>query len=47
MSPYSITPLTRLICMQFVMTQVFAAINHRLTEEYTNIDLPTSEAKER
>jgi vacuolar protein sorting-associated protein 54 len=33
--------------VQFVMTQVFAAINHRLSEEYTNIDLPTPEAKER
>lgn len=29
------------------MTQVFAAINHRLSEEYTKIDLPTLEAKER
>ncbi|KAH9980866.1 Vps54-like protein-domain-containing protein [Lactifluus volemus] len=33
--------------VEFVMTQVFAAINHRLSEEYTNIDLPTPEAKER
>lgn len=29
------------------MTQVFAAINHRLSEEYANIDLPSIEAKER
>ncbi|KAH8984052.1 Vps54-like protein-domain-containing protein [Lactarius akahatsu] len=33
--------------VEFVMTQVFAAINHRLSEEYTKIDLPTLEAKER
>ena len=32
---------------QYVMTQVFAAINHRLSEEYANIDLPSLEAKER
>ena len=29
------------------MTQVFAAINHRLSEEYAAIDLPSQEAKER
>lgn len=29
------------------MTQVFAAINHRLSEEYTKIDLPSQEAKDR
>jgi vacuolar protein sorting-associated protein 54 len=29
------------------MTQVFAAINHRLSEEYTTIELPNQEAKER
>ncbi|KAI0253534.1 Vps54-like protein-domain-containing protein [Lactifluus subvellereus] len=33
--------------VEFVMTQVFASINHRLSEEYTKIDLPTLEAKER
>lgn len=33
--------------LQFVMTQVFAAINHRLSEEYSRIELPTLEAKER
>lgn len=32
---------------QYVMTQVFAAINHRLSEEYAGIDLPSLEAKER
>lgn len=29
------------------MTQVFAAINHRLSEEYAAIDLPSQESKER
>ena len=29
------------------MTQVFAAINHRLSEEYGAIDLPDQEAKGR
>lgn len=29
------------------MTQVFAAINHRLSEEYAAIELPSMEAKER
>ena len=32
---------------QDVMTQVFAAINHRLSEEYGKIELPTPEAKTR
>ena len=32
---------------QYVMTQVFAAINHRLSEEYTKIELPSLDAKER
>jgi len=32
---------------QYVMSQVFAAINHRLSEEYTKIELPSVEAKER
>jgi len=38
-----------LFCMrfQYVMTQVFAAINHRLSEEYGAIYLPDQEAKER
>ncbi|KAF8319383.1 Vps54-domain-containing protein [Clavulina sp. PMI_390] len=31
----------------FVMFQVFAAINHRLSEEYVKIDLPSQEAKDR
>ncbi|KAI9445991.1 Vps54-like protein-domain-containing protein [Lactarius indigo] len=35
------------VVVEFVMTQVFAAINHRLSEEYAKIDLPTLEAKER
>ena len=38
--------LTHLVS-QFVMTQVFAAINHRLSEEYATIELPSMEAKER
>jgi vacuolar protein sorting-associated protein 54 len=29
------------------MTQVFAAINHRLTEEYDKIELPKQGAKDR
>jgi vacuolar protein sorting-associated protein 54 len=29
------------------MSEVFATINHRLSEEYTKIELPTSDAKER
>ena len=29
------------------MSEVFATINHRLSEEYIKIDLPTSDAKER
>ncbi|KAI0780435.1 Vps54-domain-containing protein [Trametes elegans] len=33
--------------VEFVMTQVFAAINHRLSEEYSKIELPSLEAKER
>ncbi|KAH9848897.1 Vps54-like protein-domain-containing protein [Lenzites betulinus] len=33
--------------VEFVMTQVFAAINHRLSEEYAKIELPSMEAKER
>ncbi|KAI0362663.1 Vps54-domain-containing protein [Trametes cingulata] len=33
--------------VEFVMTQVFAAINHRLSEEYAKIELPSLEAKER
>ncbi|KAI0748630.1 Vps54-like protein-domain-containing protein [Daedaleopsis nitida] len=33
--------------VEYVMTQVFAAINHRLSEEYTRIELPSLEAKER
>ncbi|KAF9014055.1 Vps54-like protein-domain-containing protein [Cyathus striatus] len=33
--------------VEYVMTQVFAAINHRLSEEYTKIELPNQEAKTR
>ncbi|KAI1791647.1 Vps54-domain-containing protein [Ganoderma leucocontextum] len=33
--------------VEYVMTQVFAAINHRLSEEYTTIELPSLDAKER
>jgi vacuolar protein sorting-associated protein 54 len=39
-------PLTDSI-VQYVMSEVFATINHRLSEEYTRIELPTSDAKER
>ncbi|EJD05695.1 Vps54-domain-containing protein [Fomitiporia mediterranea MF3/22] len=33
--------------LEYIMSQVFAAINHRLSEEYNKIDLPGLEAKER
>ncbi|CAA7271484.1 unnamed protein product [Cyclocybe aegerita] len=33
--------------VEYVMTQVFAAINHRLSEEYNAIELPHQEAKNR
>ncbi|KAF8809089.1 Vps54-domain-containing protein [Phlegmacium glaucopus] len=33
--------------VEYVMSQVFAAINHRLSEEYGAIDLPDQEAKAR
>ncbi|KIL00921.1 hypothetical protein PAXRUDRAFT_29438 [Paxillus rubicundulus Ve08.2h10] len=33
--------------VEYVMSQVFAAINHRLCEEYTKIDLQSHEAKDR
>jgi vacuolar protein sorting-associated protein 54 len=33
--------------VQYVMSEVFAAINHRLSEEYTKIEFPTLDAKER
>jgi len=33
--------------VEYVMTQVFAAINHRLSEEYATIELPNQEAKGR
>ncbi|KAG9102897.1 hypothetical protein FRC06_000857 [Ceratobasidium sp. 370] len=32
---------------EFIMSQVFAAINHRLSEEYTKINLPSQVAKDR
>ncbi|KAI0034492.1 Vps54-like protein-domain-containing protein, partial [Vararia minispora EC-137] len=32
--------------VEYVMSQVFAAINHRLSEEFTKIELPSHEAKE-
>lgn len=35
------------VVVEFVMSQVFAAINHRLSEEYTRIELPSREAKEK
>ncbi|KAI0039918.1 Vps54-domain-containing protein [Auriscalpium vulgare] len=33
--------------VEYVMSQVFAAINHRLSEEYMKIELPSLEAKTR
>ncbi|KAF8643808.1 hypothetical protein AX16_008826 [Volvariella volvacea WC 439] len=33
--------------VEYVMTQVFAAINHRLSEEYGKIELPNQAAKDR
>ncbi|KAG1903777.1 Vps54-like protein-domain-containing protein [Suillus fuscotomentosus] len=33
--------------VEYVMSQVFAAINHRLSEEYSKIDLQNQEAKDR
>ncbi|KAI0341623.1 Vps54-domain-containing protein [Trametopsis cervina] len=33
--------------VEFVMSQVFAAINHRLSEEFAALELPSIEAKER
>jgi len=42
LSRYLSTPI-----VEYVMTQVFAAINHRLSEEYAIIELPNQEAKDR
>jgi vacuolar protein sorting-associated protein 54 len=42
--------LTRYLAVptvEYVMTQVLAAINHRLSEEYGKIDIPNQEAKAR
>ncbi|KAH8117189.1 Vps54-domain-containing protein [Phellopilus nigrolimitatus] len=33
--------------LEYIMSQVFAAINHRLSEEYGKIELPSQEAKDR
>jgi len=33
--------------LQFVMTEVFAGINHRLSEVYGNIELPNQDSKAR
>lgn len=33
--------------VEYVMSQVFAAINHRISEEYSKIDLQSQEAKDR
>ncbi|THH06493.1 hypothetical protein EW145_g4050 [Phellinidium pouzarii] len=33
--------------LEFIMTQVFASINHRLSEEYGKIELPSEDAKDR
>lgn len=35
------------VVFKYVMSQVFAAINHRLSEEYSEIELPTPESKQR
>jgi vacuolar protein sorting-associated protein 54 len=35
------------VVVEYVMSQVFAAINHRLSEEFAKIELPSREAKER
>lgn len=45
--PCSSTLIKFRLRMQFIMSQVFAAINHRLSEEYAKIDLPSQEAKDR
>ncbi|KII89130.1 hypothetical protein PLICRDRAFT_40765 [Plicaturopsis crispa FD-325 SS-3] len=42
LSRYLSTPV-----VEYVMTQVFAAINHRLSEEYAGVELPSQEAKDR
>ena len=39
-------PLTDPI-VQYVISEVFATINHRFSEEYSKIELPNSDAKER
>jgi len=36
-----------LVLLQFVMTEVFAGINHRLSEVYGNIELPNQDSKAR
>ncbi|KAK7054653.1 hypothetical protein VNI00_003116 [Paramarasmius palmivorus] len=44
----SLTPLFLFFLIeQDVMSQVFAAINHRLSEEYSQVELPHAEAKMR
>jgi len=35
------------VLLQFVMTEVFAGINHRLSEVYGNIELPNQDSKAR
>ncbi|KAI5832533.1 Vps54-domain-containing protein [Schizophyllum commune Tattone D] len=42
-----LTKFLALPVVEMVMTQVFAAINHRLSEEFTKIDLPHDHAKQR
>jgi len=37
----------RSFLLQFVMTEVFAGINHRLSEEYGNMELPNQDCKAR
>jgi len=33
--------------LEYIMSQVFASVSHRLTEEYSKIELPSQEAKDR
>lgn len=42
-----LTKFLALPVVEMVMTQVFAAINHRISEEFTTIDLPHEHAKQR
>lgn len=37
----------RALHLQLIMSQVFAAVTHKLSEEYGKIELPNQEAKTR